>query len=131
MALIFNPPPNWPKPPKGWKPTPTWRPDPAWGPVPAGWQLWIEEPTDSADFNDEGTAYEEPMDELPAHVGDDYTLAGDDSVIAPTPQEHAQHSPAGPPPAVFLYRSRRAQSEPSIPLYLITHPHIPPSNTTR
>ena len=93
MALIFNPPPNWPKPPKGWKPTPTWRPDPAWGPVPAGWQLWIEEPTDSADFNDEGTAYEEPMDELPAHVGDDYTLAGDDSVIAPTPQEHAQHSP--------------------------------------
>ena len=51
MALIFNPPPNWPKPPKGWKPTPTWRPDPAWGPVPAGWQLWIEEPTDSADFH--------------------------------------------------------------------------------
>lgn len=101
MALIFNPPPNWPKPPKGWKPTPTWRPDPAWGPVPAGWQLWIEEPTDSADFNDEGTAYEKPMDELPAHVGDDYTLAGDDSVIAPTPQEHAQHSPAAPATGSF------------------------------
>ena len=44
MALVFNPPPNWPKPPAGWSPTPTWRPDPAWGPVPEGWQLWIEEP---------------------------------------------------------------------------------------
>ena len=71
------------------------------GPGPGRWQLWIEEPTDSADFNDEGTAYEEPMDELPAHVGDDYTLAGDDSVIAPTPQEHAQHSPAAPATGSF------------------------------
>ena len=44
MALVFNPPPNWPAPPAGWTPTPTWRPDPAWGPVPDGWQLWIEEP---------------------------------------------------------------------------------------
>ena len=44
MALIFNPPPNWPAPPAGWTPTPTWRPDPAWGPVPEGWQLWVEEP---------------------------------------------------------------------------------------
>ena len=33
MALVFNPPPNWPAPP-----------DPAWGPVPDGWQLWVEEP---------------------------------------------------------------------------------------
>lgn len=44
MALVFNPPPNWPAPPAGWNPTPTWRPDPAWGPVPDGWQLWVEEP---------------------------------------------------------------------------------------
>ena len=44
MALVFNPPPNWPAPPAGWTPTPTWRPDPAWGPVPEGWQLWVEEP---------------------------------------------------------------------------------------
>lgn len=44
MALVFNPPPNWPAPPAGWTPTPTWRPDPAWGPVPDGWQLWVEEP---------------------------------------------------------------------------------------
>lgn len=44
MALVFNPPPNWPAPPAGWAPTPTWRPDPAWGPVPEGWQLWVEEP---------------------------------------------------------------------------------------
>ena len=43
MALVFNPPPNWPAPPAGWTPTPTWRPDPAWGPVPDGWQLWVEE----------------------------------------------------------------------------------------
>ena len=44
MALVFNPPPNWPAPPAGWTPTPTWRPDPAWGPVPDGWQLWVEVP---------------------------------------------------------------------------------------
>ena len=44
MALVFNPPPNWPAPPAGWTPPPTWRPDPAWGPVPDGWQLWVEEP---------------------------------------------------------------------------------------
>lgn len=44
MALVFNPPPNWPAPPAGWFPTPTWRPDPAWGPIPDGWQLWVEEP---------------------------------------------------------------------------------------
>lgn len=44
MALVFNPPPNWPAPPAGWTPTPTWRPDPAWGPVPDGWRLWVEEP---------------------------------------------------------------------------------------
>ena len=44
MALVFNPPPNWPAPPAGWFPTPTWRPNPAWGPIPDGWQLWVEEP---------------------------------------------------------------------------------------
>ena len=40
-ALVFNPPPGWPKPPKGWTPPKGWKPDPAWPAPPPGWQLWI------------------------------------------------------------------------------------------
>lgn len=40
-ALIFNPPPGWPKPPLGWRPPATWKPDPTWPSPPEGWQLWI------------------------------------------------------------------------------------------
>lgn len=44
MALIFNPPPNWPAPPtKDWIPQPGWQPDPAWGEAPEGWDFWVEE----------------------------------------------------------------------------------------
>lgn len=61
MAMIFNPPPNWPKPPENWKPTPTWRPDPAWGPVPDGWQLWIEEPDPEPQEAPQGAASAAPL----------------------------------------------------------------------
>lgn len=44
MALIFNPPPNWPAPPtKDWVPQPGWQPDPSWGEAPEGWNFWVEE----------------------------------------------------------------------------------------
>jgi len=42
-AVVFNPPPGWPKPPRGWTPPNGWKPDPAWPPPPPGWQLWIPE----------------------------------------------------------------------------------------
>jgi Domain of unknown function (DUF4041)/T5orf172 domain len=48
-ALVFNPPPGWPKPPKGWTPPNGWKPDPAWPAPPPGWQLWIP---DSATIGD-------------------------------------------------------------------------------
>ena len=82
MALVFNPPPNWPAPPAGWTPTPTWRPDPAWGPVPDGWQLWVEEPDpEPIDVDDaplepliseesaEALGASEPAAEAPAEPG--------------------------------------------------------------
>lgn len=51
-ALIFNPPPGWPKPPAGWRPPASWSPDPSWPPPPEGWQLWVPadapEPTETA-----------------------------------------------------------------------------------
>ena len=40
-ALMFNPPPGWPKPPDGWTPPKGWVPDPSWPEPPPGWQIWI------------------------------------------------------------------------------------------
>lgn len=48
-ALVFNPPPGWPRPPKGWTPPNGWKPDPAWPPPPPGWQLWIPDGTTIGD----------------------------------------------------------------------------------
>jgi len=48
-ALVFNPPPGWPKPPKGWTPPNGWKPDPAWPAPPPGWQLWIPDGTTMGD----------------------------------------------------------------------------------
>lgn len=44
-AVVFNPPPGWPKPPKGWTPPNGWKPDSAWPPPPPDWQFWISDPT--------------------------------------------------------------------------------------
>lgn len=41
-ALVFNPPPGWPKPPPDWTPPKGWTPDPAWPAAPEGWQLWLD-----------------------------------------------------------------------------------------
>lgn len=40
-AMVFNPPPGWPKPPAGWQPPAGWTPDPSWPALPAGWSLWL------------------------------------------------------------------------------------------
>jgi len=48
MAQRFNPPPNWPKPPAGWGPSAGWRPDPSWPAAPRGWQLWVDDDTNSS-----------------------------------------------------------------------------------
>lgn len=40
-ALVFNPPPGWPRPPSGWTPPKGWTPDPTWPAPPPGWQLWL------------------------------------------------------------------------------------------
>lgn len=40
-AVVFNPPPGWPKPPAGWQPPAGWTPDPTWPDLPPAWQLWI------------------------------------------------------------------------------------------
>ena len=48
-AVVFNPPPGWPKPPKGWKPPNGWKPDSAWPPPPSDWQFWIPDPTEVSD----------------------------------------------------------------------------------
>lgn len=48
-AVIFNPPPGWPKPPEGWIPPNGWKPDPAWPDPPLGWELWIQDETAAGD----------------------------------------------------------------------------------
>lgn len=48
-AVIFNPPPGWPKPPDGWTPPNGWKPDPDWPAPPLGWQLWIPDETPAGD----------------------------------------------------------------------------------
>lgn len=44
-AVVFNPPPGWPKPPKGWTPPNGWKPDSAWPASPPDWEFWIPDPT--------------------------------------------------------------------------------------
>lgn len=46
-ALVFNPPPGWPKPPKGWQPPAGWTPDPSWPAPPEGWILWLPQSGDA------------------------------------------------------------------------------------
>jgi hypothetical protein len=45
--MRFNPPPTWPSPPEGWVPPSGWRPAPDWPPAPNGWQLWVEDETET------------------------------------------------------------------------------------
>ena len=113
MALVFNPPPNWPAPPAGWTPTPTWRPDPAWGPVPDGWQLWVEEPDpEPIDADDaplepliseesaEALGASEPAAEAPAEpVAEPAVEATEISAEVPVPVEEAPAEPVQETPA--------------------------------
>lgn len=48
-AVVFNPPPGWPKPPKGWTPPNGWKPDSAWPAPPPDWQFWIPDATLAGD----------------------------------------------------------------------------------
>ena len=112
MALVFNPPPNWPAPPAGWTPTPTWRPDPAWGPVPDGWQLWVEEPDpEPIDVDDaplepliseesaEALGASEPAAEAPAEpVAEPAVEATEISAEVPVPAEEAPAEPVAAEP---------------------------------
>ena len=112
MALVFNPPPNWPAPPAGWTPTPTWRPDPAWGPVPDGWQLWVEEPDpEPIDVDDaplepliseesaEALGASEPAAEAPAEpVAEPAVEATEISAEVPVPVEEAPAKPVAAEP---------------------------------
>ena len=112
MALVFNPPPNWPAPPAGWTPTPTWRPDPAWGPVPDGWQLWVEEPDpEPIDADDaplepliseesaEALGASEPAAEAPAEpVAEPAVEATEISAEVPVPVEEAPAEPVAAEP---------------------------------
>ena len=112
MALVFNPPPNWPAPPAGWTPTPTWRPDPAWGPVPDGWQLWVEEPDpEPIDADDaplepliseesaEALGASEPAAEAPAEpVAEPAVEATEISAEVPVPVEEALAEPVAAEP---------------------------------
>ena len=112
MALVFNPPPNWPAPPAGWTPTPTWRPDPAWGPVPDGWQLWVEEPDpEPIDVDDaplepliseesaEALGASEPAAEAPAEpVAEPAVEVAEISAEVPVPVEEAPAEPVAAEP---------------------------------
>lgn len=112
MALVFNPPPNWPAPPAGWTPTPTWRPDPAWGPVPDGWQLWVEEPDpEPIDADDaplepliseesaEALGASEPAAEAPAEpVAEPAVEVTEISAEVPVPVEEAPAEPVAAEP---------------------------------
>lgn len=116
MALVFNPPPNWPAPPAGWTPTPTWRPDPAWGPVPDGWQLWVEEPDpEPIDVDDaplepliseesaEALGASEPAAEAPAEapaepVAEPAVEVTEISAEVPVPVEEAPAEPVAAEP---------------------------------
>lgn len=112
MALVFNPPPNWPAPPAGWTPTPTWRPDPAWGPVPDGWQLWVEEPDpEPIDVDDaplepliseesaEALGASEPATEAPAEpVAEPAVEATEISAEVPVPVGEAPAEPVAAEP---------------------------------
>lgn len=112
MALVFNPPPNWPAPPAGWTPTPTWRPDPAWGPVPDGWQLWVEEPDpEPIDVDDaplepliseesaEALGASEPAAEAPAEpVAEPAVEATEISAEVSVPVEEAPAEPVAAEP---------------------------------
>lgn len=112
MALVFNPPPNWPAPPAGWTPTPTWRPDPAWGPVPDGWQLWVEEPDPEpidvdetplepliSEESAEALGASEPAAEAPAEpVAEPAVEATEISAEVPVPVEEAPAEPVAAEP---------------------------------
>ena len=112
MALVFNPPPNWPAPHAGWTPTPTWRPDPAWGPVPDGWQLWVEEPDpEPIDVDDaplepliseesaEALGASEPAAEAPAEpVAEPAVEATEISAEVPVPVGEAPAEPVAAEP---------------------------------
>lgn len=106
MALIFNPPPNWPAPPsKDWRPAPGWQPDPAWGPAPEGWNFWVEDTPGAA----------------PAPVSPQITGDTPGTPVSGIP-EQAEPAPA---PA-----DSAAVAEPTVPLGEAT-PHATDDDATR
>ena len=132
MALVFNPPPNWPAPPAGWTPTPTWRPDPAWGPVPDGWQLWVEEPDpEPIDVDDaplepliseesaEALGASEPAAEAHAEpVAEPAVEATEISAEVPVPVEEALAEPVAAEPIA----TEQTEAEPKPMRYLTPVP---------
>lgn len=65
MALIFNPPPGWPKPPSTWVPPKGWTPDPSWPKPPPEWKLWIDSEDPSAGSRNESSG---ALGEKPAPI---------------------------------------------------------------
>ena len=142
MALVFNPPPNWPAPPAGWTPTPTWRPDPAWGPVPDGWQLWVEEPDpEPIDVDDaplepliseesaEALGASEPAAEAPAEpVAEPAVEATEISAEVPVPVGEAPAEPVAAEPIATEQsgaesaEAEQTEAEPKPMRYLIPVP---------
>lgn len=98
MALIFNPPPNWPAPPtKDWIPQPGWQPDPAWGEAPEGWDFWVEE-SDLASAHlshaDEADRTAVPSSETEKDSAGTNSYAAVSEAIRQTLPEDQQSSPA-------------------------------------
>lgn len=48
--MRFNPPPGW-QVPDNFVPPQGWQPDPSWPMAPAGWQFWVDEPTQAGSYD--------------------------------------------------------------------------------
>ncbi len=84
-ALVFNPPPGWPKPPPGWQPPHGWSPDPSWPAAPIGWELWISSDSEeSSELKTDG-AYADDTATTDKGVSLDVDVATEDDWVPPMP----------------------------------------------
>lgn len=120
-ALVFNPPPGWPKPPDGWRPPTSWSPDPSWPPPPEGWQLWV--PADAPEGQVQAAPPPEkpPVSEHtePLPAADSMRLALLESENAHLRQQLADASSTSPETRIELNDARVLQE---VGIYRYHHP---------
>lgn len=118
MALIFNPPPNWPAPPsKDWRPAPGWQPDPAWGPAPEGWNFWVEDTAFAPAVGVPGApAQPAPEAQPAAPVQPEPVDAEQANAHQPPVEAPAQENAPQPTVEAPAQENAPTQAEPTVPL---------------